>query len=665
MPSATLFSKARGWFNPALFKKNITRFWPIWGIYTVILFFALPMELINRAPDFAAADRSYAYLRSRTVELFADNCAIGVFLAAFFGLLAAMALFSYLMNSRSCQLLHSLPIRREGLFLTNWLSGLWFFAVPDAVIALLCCLVGLVCGLPVFPDVLLWFFIQTVFGMFFFCFAFFVAMFTGQILALPIFYGILNVLVTAVSALLDFTMELLLVGYPGYTLINSSFVRWCTPAYQLIHLLTEGGGEKTTLYARLYSPVGAICYCIVLGAVFTFISVVVYRFRQLERAGDLVTVGWVRPVFQYGFGVCVGLSLGLIVNQNFFYGNVYALYVLVVLFAAAGAFAGRMLLKKTLRVFREGWKGVAVMSAVVLLFLVGGRADLFGYQRWTPNPAKVVSVEMYTGSSAPWDGGHGTAILTEAEDIAAVVDFHRSLVQDLEVLRSDGEYATASYYAEDVDNPSALRYETANTTYCRIMYSMSDGTRIERRWHNIPITAEDLAAGDTYAAKLQALINRKACVQSLYLPFVYDSTASDAPSLEELEAVSGWLSNTRPGETRAPVETSQSPQSQKVDREPDYVQLSSDEASLLWQAVKTDLAAGDLGRRYLLEDRERYENCYQTDLTLTLMWTQRDTNNSLYKESSDVEFTVQASARHTLAALEELGLENLLLPHVE
>ena len=57
-----------------------------------------------------------------------------VIAALVFGILSAMAVFSYLYNSRSVGLFHALPVRREGLFLTNYLSGLSFMLLPSLVV---------------------------------------------------------------------------------------------------------------------------------------------------------------------------------------------------------------------------------------------------------------------------------------------------------------------------------------------------------------------------------------------------------------------------------------------------------------------------------------------------------------------------------------------------
>ena len=39
MPSATSYSKPlrpHAWFSPTLFRKNLTRFWPIWALYGAV-----------------------------------------------------------------------------------------------------------------------------------------------------------------------------------------------------------------------------------------------------------------------------------------------------------------------------------------------------------------------------------------------------------------------------------------------------------------------------------------------------------------------------------------------------------------------------------------------------------------------------------------------------
>ena len=141
---------ATSYFNFTLFRKNLSRFWPIWGLYGLIWLVLLPIGLLT--------DGDYLTLaRARLIPLqFLDGMSTALFLAAGFGILCAMAVFSYLYSSRSVGLLHALPMRREGLFLTNYLSGLAFLVLPNLAVFFLSLLVEAAFGVLVFSSLFVW-----------------------------------------------------------------------------------------------------------------------------------------------------------------------------------------------------------------------------------------------------------------------------------------------------------------------------------------------------------------------------------------------------------------------------------------------------------------------------------------------------------------------------
>lgn len=91
----------RSSFNQTLFLKNLTRFWPIWGAYGAIWLYLFIAE----------ASSGWDAGLARTLPL-ESLCFFGIALAAVFGIIAAMAVFSYLYSSRSVDMLHALPMRR-------------------------------------------------------------------------------------------------------------------------------------------------------------------------------------------------------------------------------------------------------------------------------------------------------------------------------------------------------------------------------------------------------------------------------------------------------------------------------------------------------------------------------------------------------------------------
>lgn len=674
MLSAMRSSDKKGWFSATLFRKNAVRFWPLWVGYGVLQFFILDMNLIQ-GWGFQHMD---AAARTEAMRNWVMNCTdSAAVLGGGFGLLFAMALFSYLMNSRAVNFMHGLPIRREGIFFTNFALGACFFLIPDLITALIALLAGAVWGVGLFSVTAVWLVSQVLVGLFFFSFAVCCAMFTGHILALPVFYGILNVLVAGLSVLTDATLNTLLIGYDGEGLFSSTFTRWCTPVWHLTNKLSPRTVQNDLgWYSRLEIPglTAALAYAVVLCAVFTSIALWVYHARELERAGDVVTVGWMRPVFQYGLGFCVGLAGGVAVYQAFFYnsGKDWVFIAFVAAWAVVGAFAGRMFLKKTLRVFADGWKGPVVLGVCMFLLLAGVRMDLTGYQRWTPDAGQVKSISISGVNSAPWDQGNYTSLtLEDPEDIQAFLDFQKELVAHLDDLRGERDYD----YSDRTDENG---YDTYAKKYLNVTYEMTDGSIKGRNWDDVPITAEALSDPNSYAAKLQAFINRPNVVKALYRgDFMDDREIS-------YEAVAGWLDNVRAFEyaekypevegsvIEYPETVAEGPAAETWDVDVESAQaaketqfdLDADQVKALWEAVQKDMAAGNLGRRYLLDNKERYDNCYQTDLCLQFLYTFTNRDGERDSGTWTMEIALQKSATETLNALDDMGYTSMLAPWV-
>ena len=123
---------ATSYFNFTLLRKNFARFWPIWSLYGLFWLAVLPLNILSNRIHW---DGGMA--RSLPLNYLDGGPSAAVALTALFGLLCAMAVFSYLYASRSVGMLHALPLRREGLFLTNYLSGLLFLLLPNLAVFLL------------------------------------------------------------------------------------------------------------------------------------------------------------------------------------------------------------------------------------------------------------------------------------------------------------------------------------------------------------------------------------------------------------------------------------------------------------------------------------------------------------------------------------------------
>ena len=185
-------------FNPTLFCKNLMRFWPIWALYGAMWLLALPLSIFN--VEYWGGKWNMDNAQRIPLSLLESG---GLMSAAVFGVLCAMAVFSYLYNNRSVGMLHALPIRRRDLFCTNFLAGLSFLILPNLAVFLLSLLAEALNGAVDFGSLCMWLVVQSLLCFFFYAFAVFCAMFTGHLLALPAFYGILNILASALMFLIQ------------------------------------------------------------------------------------------------------------------------------------------------------------------------------------------------------------------------------------------------------------------------------------------------------------------------------------------------------------------------------------------------------------------------------------------------------------------------------
>ena len=129
-------------FNRTLFRKNLSRYWPLWGFASFVGFLA-PAALLVRVIQSGETSVEPLVVREIYYYLVADAVPI---VSIAYAILCAMAVWSYLYNARSVGMMHSLPIRREGLFLTNLLSGLAMMAIPYLVAGGLGTLLFACCG---------------------------------------------------------------------------------------------------------------------------------------------------------------------------------------------------------------------------------------------------------------------------------------------------------------------------------------------------------------------------------------------------------------------------------------------------------------------------------------------------------------------------------------
>ena len=600
-------------FNAALFRKTFLRFWPIWALYTAGWTLVLPLRLwadAMRRSDWAAPELS-EHLQNAANGV-PGLLEAGVPLAAGAGLVCAMAVFSYLYSSRSACMMHALPLRREALFLTQYLAGLSFLLLPQLAIFILTAATEAALGCLALWPLTQWLLIQSGLCLFFYSFAVFCAMLTGHLAALPVFYGVLNLLAYVMTSLIEAECRLFLYGFQSFPSPVWELADYLSPSIALSRAVSLSYHNDLP---SLWQPSLAAVYAAV-GVALAIAALLVYRSRNIESAGDVVAVKLVRPLFKYGVALCAGLSGGMFTYQLLSGLSSLTLMGWILCWGLVGYFAAEMLLRKSFRVL-TAWKGAVPLAAVIVLLSLSVHCDWYGFESRVPELSQVTRVTVDSLQSAPYDDGRGGLSLEDPEQISLALQLHQAAIQ------LEGESAGE-------EDRAALSDQGAMTfLYLHLYYELADGTVIERDYPALPIVESDRDVEGTLTWAAEQLLSDRDNVAQMY---DFHSIESNYRLMSAyLEGV--WNTQTRQYETV-------------------YLDGSTEK---LWQAMKQDFAEGTIGVRYLFDNSgERMENTCVTDLYFDyeVPPDPGEWNSTSYSSSFSITLTPQAS--HTLTLLHEL-----------
>ena len=494
MPFKTSF------FNPTLLKKNLSRSWPLWGGVTAVgaLF---PLYLL-----LAVMSGERVYLEQVDFVNFLYS-AVVYFLPAFticYALLVAMFVWSYLHNSRSVGMMHSLAVSRDGLFVTNALSGLAMLLIPYVVVGGSLCVFAVCYGAMDVGAVALTILSVIFENLLFFGLATLCAMITGNIFAVAGYYLVLNFLAPALDFLVNSLAQEFIFGLTSEV---SEFSLYFAPVAGLYNYVDAnnrynehnewiGASLEGFGYIMLYGGVGLL----LLSA-----SMFLYRARRSESAGDIVAFRPLRPVFRFGISVLSALTLGRLAYEVFWatlfargdYADLVPMLVCMAITAVVGYYAASMLLEKTLRVFKSSLKGVAVVCAATVALGVLISLDLFGIEDRVPNAEDVQKAEIW-----------GVVVINYSEamhDIALcdrITELHRAILEDKDYIRSNDRVWT----------------EDMAWTNIHINYTMNDGSHLERTY-SLPVSQTRMEQEGTYDALIKNTVEDPAIlVANVTLP---------------------------------------------------------------------------------------------------------------------------------------------------
>lgn len=494
MRSATSF------FDKTLFRSQLKHTWPLWLGYTALWLFLVPVMLFSALSayqgSYSAADASGLLLNAGVRG--------GVFISFVFSLFFAMLSFSHLTQSRATNGFHALPVRRETIFLTAYLTGL-FCQLSTILVTFL---LGAAVSAPLHLS--FWSVTGAAMGsamleaVFFYSFAVLCMMMTGQILAAPVFYFVGNILVPGMEYLLRNFAGNFLYGYSGHTDVALGFLSpplymytMCTEVAIASIETCESDSYYVTAYALDRRSLMILALYALAGLVIALIALLLYRTRKSEMTGSTVAFPWATPIFKYGVAFCTAVALGQFLYYFLFgqyrsSGNDSLPGTILCMVAAGlvGYFVAEMLIKKSFRVFRTGAKGAVIVALALVLLGVAMSFDLTGYEKRVPDESEIESA-FYTFS------GMTNVTTDDADTIRRLTAAHQAIV------KNRNEQARIAD-AWDADTLSQSDHDDIEPFSLRLTYYLKDGSQLSRSY-SLYLRRSDLTAPSSVTARVNAL----------------------------------------------------------------------------------------------------------------------------------------------------------------
>jgi ABC-2 type transport system permease protein len=381
----------KSFFNGTVLKKDLTRFLPLWVIYLILGLLILMTTMGEMY--FSVAETAAASLGWLSV------------VTMIYALITAQMLFGELFQSKLCNAIHALPVRREGLFLTHFAAGLIMHLGPNLAIAL----VGMLGLGRLWFVALLWWLALTLQYLIFFGMAVFCMHCAGNRFAGVALYVLVNFVSLVVMVFFELIYLPMLYGIEMTDTLRSIFYLF-SPVVNLAGggpwLVIEHSSHCPVLHYTSYDMVHTCSYyfkefgdiwgyaiiAAVVGIGFAVAAFFIYRKRHMESAGDFVSFKPMGTVFTLMASATLGLALHAIVPTA---GMIVG--------ALVGFFVCRMLLERTIKVFnKKSWLYLIGLCLFIGLTLVLTAWDVGGVASRIPDAEDVESVTIADHRLSDW-----------------------------------------------------------------------------------------------------------------------------------------------------------------------------------------------------------------------------------------------------------------------
>lgn len=366
-------------------KKNI---WLV-ALHSVILFFAMPVAITISTQGYMSRAIQNASIEQRLPSLimgfFTANNKFIILVSMLASIVSAATVYFYVNSRKQMDFYHSLPVKREKLFITNYISGAIIYLIPYtlSVILSVIALTAMGCASYLAP-------IQIVSGYLFNILAY-IVVYSIAILAM-VLCGNLVVSLLGTAVFLAYGPLICVAYVETMAYFYKNYYRELIRAENLARNSSPLLDFMIIDQQYTFSPYRVIAY-IILTIVLIGVSMYLYKKRPSEAAGHAMAFKVSRPLIKYPIVFLCTLVFGLFfmsIGNNsmswmifgFICGGVLSHFIIEIIYH----FDFKAIFKNV--------RGLGVFAVLFAVFISVPAFDMTGYDKRLPERSQIKDVKV-------------------------------------------------------------------------------------------------------------------------------------------------------------------------------------------------------------------------------------------------------------------------------
>lgn len=418
--------------------------------------------------------RAVSYEFFRTVGT-GNSLLIFVMIAA--GILMALIHFSYLHSGEKMDFYHSLPIRRNDLFLVRTLGSVISVLIPYFFSLLLAYAAGAAYGAMTFMA-LKTSLIMTGFHLLYFL-VFYETAALAVLLTGNLFTAVLGTVGLLVYAPALRTVQYMLNSLFFHTLSDFKDTDW----EQFLSPLFAYSGIPVNIENQL--PVGKYAvYGVVLAVLLAVLCLAVYKIRPSESYHRSIAFEKLQPVIKVAVVLPASLLLAVsftgYMSSHKFLWFVASLAFCLLIFSSMVEFLYTMDIRKSLKPKTS----TGVLAVLLGIIAVGYHVDVLGVDSYLPEKEKIESMSVYINSI---EDKYRDSMDLDMKSTAALLKENR--IENFDDIYKIAEVGVDYYKDKTEDDKSQNYYEEETMVSVYVGFHLTSGKNVYRRYL-IPETEE-------------------------------------------------------------------------------------------------------------------------------------------------------------------------------